>query len=211
MRPVMDRDAALGDFLEKHVLERWQEDLLAINDAYMEKQAQIEASFTGAVDRVCRKAAELQAQGRKGEIQYIYLSLLRTSVREHRAEYRIDLYDSRWFLDSEECAGSWQADFIFTPLFQRFAGLPTVKREYARKVTDMDIERILQLEAVRYHFLAIEFMRSLVPSLLEGEGYRQMGKHPEICILAGEYRDQSEILYGGPEGVQEKDEAEVRF
>lgn len=209
MIPMMDRETALGDFLAKHIIDRWQEDLLVINDVYMENQAQIEKSLAEAVDRVCMEAVKLQQQGLKGDIQYIYFSWLRSGMLEQRAEYRIDLYDERWFLDPVECAGSWRADFIFDPLFKRFSGLSQVKSDYARKITQMDIERIMQIEAVRYHIFAVEYLRSEVASLLEGKGYVQMGKKAEIAILAGEYRDQSEILYGGPESVQTEGEAGV--
>ncbi|MNH43805.1 hypothetical protein D3C79_1057970 [compost metagenome] len=72
----------------------------------------------------------------------------------------------------------------------------------------MDIERILQIEAIRYHLFTIEFMRSMIPSILECEGYNQLGKKPNICILAGEYRDRSELLYGQPEAEPEENTSE---
>lgn len=203
----MDRDAALGDLLERYVFDRWQEDLLAIGDRYDKNQIKIETGFVQAIDNICRQAAQLQAQQLKGDIQYIYVSLLRTSVMEHRAHYRIDIYDERWFLDPVECSGLWEADFIFDPLFQRITELNTVKTQYARKISSMDIERILQIEAARYHLFAIEFMRNLIPSILEGEGYILMGKKPNICLLVGEYRDQCEILHGNPEGESSGTEA----
>ncbi|MFE0560858.1 hypothetical protein ACFW1P_33565 [Paenibacillus sp. NPDC058910] len=81
--------------------------------------------------------------------------------------------------------------------------LEAVKSSYARKISTMDIERILQIEAIRYHLFAIEFMRNMVPSILECEGYNLLVKKPNICILAGEYRDRSELLYGQPETGQE--------
>ncbi|WP_201452158.1 MULTISPECIES: hypothetical protein [Paenibacillus] len=203
MSSVMDRDAALGDFLEKYVLERWQEDLAAIGEHYEKNQAEIEAGFLKAVDTACMQAVHLQEQQLKGDIQYIYLSLLRTSIMEHQAVYRIDVLDERWFLDPSECVVQWQADFIFNPLFQRIAALDNVKSNYARKISAMDVERILQIEAYRYHLFAIEFMRGLVPSILEGEGFLRMGQKPTLCILAGEFRDQSEILFQAEGGGDE--------
>ncbi|MOA27830.1 hypothetical protein D3C78_1487300 [compost metagenome] len=127
---------------------------------------------------------------------------------EHKASYRIDIHDERWFLDPVECFSHWQADFIFDPLFKRMRELEAVKTSYARKISTMDIERILQIEAIRYHLFTIEFMRSMIPSILECEGYNQLGKKPNICILAGEYRDRSELLYGQPEAEPEENTSE---
>ncbi|RRJ63177.1 hypothetical protein EHV15_09780 [Paenibacillus oralis] len=208
MSSVMSREEALGLFLENHVLDRWQGDLETISETFIKNQDSIKAGFAGVMDAVCRKGAGFQDTGVKGEIQFIYLSLLRTSVKEHQADYRIDLYDERWFFDPVECSLNWQAEFIFAPLFQRMRELDQLKSSYARKVSSMDIERILQMEAERYHLVAIEFMRSMVPAVLDCEGYKLLAKKPNLCIFAGEYRDRSEVIYGqpeaGPAGIAEE-------
>ncbi|WP_098748613.1 hypothetical protein [Paenibacillus sp. EZ-K15] len=203
MSTVMSREEALGHLLENHVFDRWQGDLDIISESYIQNQDATIAEFVSSVDSACKKAAELQDAGMKGDIQYIYLSLLRTSLMEYKVSYRIDIHDERWFLDPVECSSHWKAEFIFNPLFQRMRELEAVKSSYARKISTMDIERILQIEAIRYHLLAIEFMRNMVPSILECEGYNLLVKKPNICILAGEYRDRSELLYGQPETGQE--------
>lgn len=203
MSAVMSREEALGHLLENHVFDRWQGDLDIISESYIQNQDATIAEFVSSVDSACKKTAELQDAGMKGDIQYIYLSLLRTSLMEHKASYRIDIHDERWFLDPVECSSHWKAEFIFNPLFQRMRELEAVKSSYARKISTMDIERILQIEAIRYHLFAIEFMRNMVPSILECEGYNLLVKKPNICILAGEYRDRSELLYGQPETGQE--------
>ncbi|WP_213592816.1 hypothetical protein [Paenibacillus woosongensis] len=208
MSSVMSREEALGHLLEHHVFDRWQGDLDIISDSYIQNQEATIGEFVSSVDAACKKAAELQEAGMKGDIQYIYLSLLRTSFMEHKASYRIDIHDERWFLDPVECSSHWQADFIFDPLFKRMRELEAVKTSYARKISTMDIERILQIEAIRYHLFTIEFMRSMIPSILECEGYNQLGKKPNICILAGEYRDRSELLYGQPEAEPEENTSE---
>lgn len=203
MSAVMSREEALGHLLENHVFDRWQGDLDIISESYIQNQDATIAEFVSSVDSACKKAAELQDAGMKGDIQYIYLSLLRTSLMEYKVSYRIDIHDERWFLDPVECSSHWKAEFIFNPLFQRMRELEAVKSSYARKISTMDIERILQIEAIRYHLFAIEFMRNMVPSILECEGYNLLVKKPNICILAGEYRDRSELLYGQPETGQE--------
>lgn len=202
MTALMDKRMALADFMEKYVTDKWEQDFVAINEAYVREQERINAGLISAFEEACRNAAKLQEQGLKGEIQYIHFSYLRTSIQENTSYYRIDAYDTNWFLDREECCSLWDASFIFQPLFERMNGLETKKAGYARKVTSMDIERIKQTEALNYHFLAIEFLRESVPLLLGSTAYQHMNKSTEISILAGEYIDQSEILYAnsGTEG-----------
>lgn len=203
MSGQMDKQAAVHDFWLTHVKDRWQHDLIEIDQRYREQKGSIESGLFDTFHALCAQAARQQEQGEKGEICTIYFSFLRTSILENRAAYRLDAYDENWFLDRTECSVVWEADFIFAPLFRRMAELETVKSSYARKITSMDIERIKLMEAIKYHLLTVEFVRSMVPVLLECQGYCQMAKSPEICLFAGEFRDQAEVLYAHP-GPAEK-------
>ena len=73
--------------------------------------------------------------------------------------------------------------------------LELYKSDYLRKITSMDIERIKKYEAIKYHIFAIEFVRTMIDQLIEVEKYKEMLKTPNIVILAGEYMDQTEVLY----------------
>ncbi|MFS0556146.1 hypothetical protein [Brevibacillus sp. 179-C9.3 HS] len=204
MSKLMDKQAAMQDFFHNHVLDRWQYDLLEIDQRYSEQKESIESSFCHAFDKLCAQAARQQQEGSKGEIHTIYVSYLRTSIMENSATYRLDAHDENWYLDQTECSVLWDADFIFAPLFRRMEDLEKIKSAYARKITSMDIERIKQMEAIKYHLLTVEFMKSMVPVLLETTSYRQMAKSPKFCLLVGEYRDQSEVLYQHPDPANEE-------
>ncbi|WP_334073514.1 MULTISPECIES: hypothetical protein [Paenibacillus] len=209
MKPYMDREAAIDDFLEKHVIGRWEEDIPLISQVYEQKRTDIEAGLLKVADEVCRKAALLQGQQLKGDIQYLYFTFLRTSLLERKACYRIDVYDHRWYLDRVECSARWEADFIFDPLFRRMTELESVRREYARKISVMDVDRILQIVAVYYHSFAVEFIRTMVADLLQSDGFGVMRKRPDFLVLAGEYQDQSEVLFGPLEPDHDSDRSEA--
>lgn len=194
------QESVLEDFLQTHVFAKWQHDLILINDTYNAHRDSIDSGFQLAFDTLCSQAAALQEQGKKGPIQYLYISLLRTSLMEDAAIYLMEAYDTNWLLDPVNCSVKWRADFIFDPLFHRMEVLETKKIEYARKITSMDIDRIKQIEAVKYHLLSIEYMRNRVPALLASSAYQQLDKSPEFALMAGEYRDQSETLYGAEAG-----------
>ncbi|MFD7523409.1 hypothetical protein [Paenibacillus chitinolyticus] len=195
----MDKEAALEDFLEKHIFGKWQEDLMTVDAVYQEHRQRIEEEFLAAFEAVCGQAAALQAKGCKGAIRYIYFSLMRTSVMENSPCYRIEAYDENWLIDTADCRSEWRADFTFAPLFRRMEELEETKKSYARRVTSADLDRIKQIEAVKYHLLTVEFMRNMVPQLLACKNYQQMDKFPEIALLAGEYRDECQLLHGSLE------------
>ncbi|WP_374020736.1 hypothetical protein ABU162_14825 [Paenibacillus thiaminolyticus] len=197
---VMSKEEALQDLLEQHVFDRWQSDLPEIDERYRQEKEHIERRFLEAFEAVCKQAAKLQEEGRKGSIHYVYISFLRTSIMANTAQYRIDAYDDNWFLDLEECASSWSADFIFVPLFRRMGELEEKRKAYARKITPMDIEKIKLIEAYKYHLLTVEWIRGFVPSLIESEAYRQMDRSAKLQLFVGEYKDQCELLYETPGG-----------
>ncbi|CAH8247771.1 hypothetical protein WJ0W_005028 [Paenibacillus melissococcoides] len=199
----MSKEEALQDLLERYVFDRWQFDLPEIDERYRQEKEQIERRFLAAFEAVCKQAAKLQAEGRKGSIRYVYISFLRTSIMANTALYRIDAYDDNWFLDVEECASSWSADFIFAPLFRRMGELEEKRKAYARKITRMDIEKIKLIEAYKYHLLTVEWLRGFIPSLIDSETYRRMDKSANLQLFIGEYKDQCELLYetgGGDDG-----------
>ncbi|QDY83667.1 hypothetical protein FQU75_09790 [Paenibacillus polymyxa] len=191
---LMDRDAALQDLLEKHVFTEWLQDLALIENNFLSRQQAIADELMAALESLCQLATVQHEQGRKGEIRYIYISLLRTRVMKNKAIYRIDAYDENWFLDGAECAVEWSADFIFQPLFNRMAKLEQLKSNYARKITTMDIEQIQQIEAIKYHLLTVEFLKSQMPVFVASPSLARMPKAEVCTIFAGEFRDDSKIL-----------------
>ncbi|WP_202113494.1 hypothetical protein [Paenibacillus sp. MMS18-CY102] len=192
----MNRQAALDDLVERFVMNQWITDLALIESEYERRQAEIESAFLAAFDEACKQSAMLQQTGGKGKAVYIYISLLRTQVMEGRAGYRIEVYDENWFMDRQDCAGVWEADFIFQPLFARMEALKGQLGQYARKVTVMDIDQMIQLELITYHTLTIELLKEMVPRLLpRSEWFESMVRSDALKILAGEYRDASELLY----------------
>lgn len=195
MIQTINKETALKDFIEKHVQERWIKNIEIINKNYIENSDKIESQFIKTFEKLCKKAISLQNEGNKGEISYIYISFLRTRIMENTAFYRIDAYDSNWFADKEECFEFWDADFMFKDFFQHMEELELYKSDYLRKITSMDIERIKKYEAIKYHIFAIEFVRTMIDQLIEVEKYKEMLKTPNIVILAGEYMDQTEVLY----------------
>ncbi|MBC2580545.1 hypothetical protein [Clostridium sp. DJ247] len=196
LNSTINKNEALQDFIEKYIADRWQEELFVIDERYKKNKEHIDNELISVFDSICKNALKLQNQDKKGDIKYIYISFLRTSIMDNKSFYRIDAYDKNWFLDKEECCTYWNTDFVFNSLFNHIEELEEKKKEYAKKITSMDIERIKLLEALKYNALVTEFIREMIPRLIETEGYIEMGKSLEICILVGEYMDASEIIYG---------------
>ncbi|MMZ71061.1 hypothetical protein D1872_342910 [compost metagenome] len=49
----------------------------------------------------------------------------------------------------------------------------------------------------------------MVPDLLQSDGFGVMRKRPDFLVLAGEYQDQSEVLFGPLEPDHDLDRSEA--
>ncbi|MBY6915842.1 hypothetical protein FDB42_16140 [Clostridium botulinum] len=195
MIKYQDEDKILEEFKTKYVDNIWVDNFIIIDEFYRNNKEDIDSELIKRFDSVCEECISMQNDNLKGQVTYIYFSLLRTSILEGKGEFRIDLYDENWFLDKQECSINIELDFLYSSLFELKSNLKSRKIEYGRTITDMDIEYIILDEADKYHILAVEFLKELVSKFIEIDSYKEMKKSSNIKIISGELMDSSEIIY----------------
>ena len=99
-----DKEKVLKEFEEKYVNDRYATEFGKIIEKYKTDRESIKEILALKFNSVCKEAMVLQEKELKGEIRYIYFSMLRTRLLENKGQWRIDLYDEKWFLDKEECS-----------------------------------------------------------------------------------------------------------
>jgi hypothetical protein len=190
-----DKEKVLKEFEEKYVTDTYVDEFEKIIENYKTDRESIKEILISKFNSVCKEAILLQEKELKGEIRYIYFSMLRTRLLEDKGQWRIDLYDEKWFLDKEECQVYIDLDFIYEPLFNHMKELSGKKKEYDGIIKEKDIESIKLREANKYHVLALNVIRDIMQSFLECESYKEMKKKEDIVIMAGEYMDASITIY----------------
>ncbi|MCB2342178.1 hypothetical protein [Clostridium estertheticum] len=111
-----------------YVVNTWFNDFLKIDEIYRSDNYVIDGNLVSAFNEVCKQAICLQDKQLKGEIRYIYFSLLRTSILENKGEYRVDLYDENWFLDKQESFINIDLNFIFASILSIWKNLRKRKK-----------------------------------------------------------------------------------
>lgn len=185
----------LQEFYLKYVHNKWMDEFMKVDEIYKNHKENIEANLISTFNEICRKCIELQEKNLKGNIKYIYFSLLRSSFLEYKGEYRVDLYDENWFLDKEECSINIDLSFVFRPVLEQIENLKEYKKEYRKNITDMDIESMMLIEVDKYNILAVGFLRNMVEKFMKTPSYVEMKKVEDIMVLVGEYMDVSTIIY----------------
>lgn len=191
----VDKEKVMFEFKTKYVEGHFQEQFPKIQEKINKNKETLKEGIISRFKEVCCKAINMQEQALKNEIKYIHISFLRTSLMESSGIYRIDLYDDKWFLDKEDCSVNIDLSLIYESLFEHMKKLMERKMEFGRIITEMDIEKLVLKEADKYHKIGIDIFKSLVSDLEKCHKYEEMKKSKEISILAGEYRDEAEIIY----------------
>ncbi|AGX44146.1 hypothetical protein [Clostridium saccharobutylicum] len=190
-----DKNKVLKEFQEKYVVDRYKEEFTKIIEKYKTNREEIKENLTTKFNSVCKEAISLQEKELKGEIRYIYFSMLRTRLLEDKGIWRIDLYDEKWFLDKEECSINIDLDFIYESLFNHMKELAEKKKEYGRTIKEKDIQVIKLREANKYHSFTLYLIKDLLKSFLEDSSYKEIKKKDDISIMIGEYMDTAMMIY----------------
>lgn len=191
-----DKEEVIQEFKEKYVDNLWFNHFIENDEFYRNNKDEIDSRLRMQFESVCKKCIDMQEMNLKGEIHYIYFSLLRTSILEGKGEFRIDFYDENWFLDKDECSINIDMSFLYQSLFELKSSLNGKKIEYGRDITDMDIEYIIMDEADKYHILCIEFLKEIIKEqFINLDSYVEIKKSSSIKILVGEFMDDVEIAY----------------
>ncbi|WP_297430171.1 hypothetical protein [Clostridium sp.] len=194
----VDKEKVMAEFETKYVEGRFEEEYPRIQEKIDKDKEVIKAEVISKFKVACNKAKNLQKKNLKNEIQYIYISFLRTSIMQNLGKCRIDLYDDKWFLDKEECSIDIDFSFIYEPLFVFIEELQERKKQYGRTITEMDVDKIKLKEGDRYHAIGIKLLKTLVNDLVECTEYKEMEKSDDISIFAGKYRDEAVLIYETP-------------
>jgi hypothetical protein len=205
----MMQDEQIKKFITSQVAAWLQEDLLKIDQEFPIAREKIVESLAAALSRICYKAHELQQTGNKGSVAYLCISFLRTNLLEDDWQYRLDLYDEKFYLDSIECTETWELEFVWKHLKRRMSELTdTIKHSlYANKVRSCHLNEIKLHMAEKYQQTAILLTKLLLPEVIERLDDAGVSKMPVITIRMGEYLDHSVPLYEIRRDAAEGEEA----
>ena len=202
----VDKEKILQEFKDKYVNNRSINEIPKINKKIEKNEKVIKNEILLNFNKVCENAKNLQKYNLKKKIKFIYISFLRTSLLENKGIWRIDLFDENWFLDKEECFINLDFSFIYENLFNFIEELQEKKKEYGRAITEMDVEKIKLQEGDKYHKLIIRPFGDIINEFIECENFKEMNKHEELMIFAGEYMDEVELLYESLSEEMKKEE-----
>lgn len=183
------------EYYNQYIRDKWVGNLIQIDINYEEKYEEIKESLKNQFQNICKEVLLQQENNEKGSIKYIYISFLRTNVLENNSNYRVDFYDEDWFLDKVESSGNMDMSFVFSYLYKFIDDLKEEIQKNKIKLSEVEIEKIKLDDSEKYNILAIEYLKSLIEDIIDGDYYKKLNKSDKIYIMSGEYMDNSTLLY----------------
>ncbi|VBB06152.1 Hypothetical protein LUCI_1367 [Lucifera butyrica] len=191
----MNQYEALLHLLKNGAAEPYYQNLEALDAYYLSHLEKLTEDFVLVFCRFCRKVRKQQEQGRKGKIAYIHCSFLYTSLMEGKGGYRLDALDENWYLDKQECAGSYDGAWAYSFLHEFCCRLNDARKKYAGRITVYDIDLIKRTEAARYGAYVEAIARRGMKKAVTCPEFIAMEKEDVVHITIGEYKDQSREIY----------------
>lgn len=185
------------DFINKQTANWLEEDVLIMQQYFPANQDKITGSLSAAISQLCRQASRQQQEGCKGSAAYLCLSFLRTNILDDKWQYRLDLYDERFYLDQTECSTIWEIDFVWDYLKGRLAELTKAVSTtmYVNKVRPRHINQVKMSMAEQYHEIAMVCTKLIIEEALKTPEYAALQKVPNFRVLMGEYVDKNMLMY----------------
>jgi len=152
--------------------------------AWCEKNAeQFVAECLAPFVELFARCTDLQSREEKGEIHYLCISHLLSSILTDSYQFRLDLYDDRFLLDEDAVTEYWTVPYVFASFNDDLTALQNIIRKKFIRLAPFEMEHI-RIAYAEYHF-------ALIASLLKDlAGY--IGVLGEPIQKAEEYK----VLFG---------------
>ncbi|GMA99903.1 hypothetical protein [Pelosinus sp. IPA-1] len=184
-------------FIEQQSANWLEEDVPVMQQEFPKNQETITESLSAAIRQICHQASRQQQVGCKGPAAYLCISFLRTNILEDCFQYRMDMYDEKFYLDRTECSGCFEIDFVWQYFQARMAQLEKAVHSsiYKNKIRTRQLNAIKLDMAEQYHQVAMLCTKLLIDEAVKTPEYRALSKVPEFKILMGDYKDKIMLLY----------------
>lgn len=143
------------------------------------------------------RGIQLQQEGRKGEIHYLYISHLTSSILTGSYQLRLDLYNHLFLLDEEEVSNYWTVPYVFDTFTDDLQTLEdSIKKNFIR-LRFFEMEYI-KLNYAKYHYVLISNLLRELADVIDAVG-ESLVKSEEYKILFGELWGECVTIYPAKE------------
>ena len=145
-------------------------------------------------NRMVKSFKEFFVRCRDKRVEYIVLSILRTSLLEGKGMCLISGYDENWYLDMNPVEGKFDSGFIFSFFHEYAEIIDKERKKYIGKITYGDIEKIKRERFMDYAGFLYAIFNNSMESIMELEELEKSNISETVQMRIGEYMDETEMV-----------------
>ncbi len=187
--------------------ERFEQSQRLIQDHCVKFGKEIAAEMLSAFQDTFLQTAQFQSTGEKGDVRYIVLSHLYSSIYTGGYAMKLDIFDQRFYADPHEIDAcltlNWLHDFLEKDMnwFRE-----SLKSHNILHLREYELEQIRYRYVYYYHAAALKLISESMPALLQLSEFQSLAVAPEMEVMYGSYMDQAVVIW-----PKEEKENEVFF
>lgn len=191
---MINRKEMMTQYASELLEEQFLKSIKEIQKIYDNNAIEITTFYLNSFYILLQKTKELQIKQKKGKIQYICISFLRSSMYTKSHEYCINVYDSDFYLDFVELYHNWKPDFIMDYFESDIAYSVKILRKKVPRIQNFEIQEIKQWYIYEYYYLIQKFCEDKIKEVIEVVLESEIKLEKEFFILFGGYMEKSKIL-----------------
>lgn len=192
----MNREEAMSTFQENVVNPTWNQVLFHLDERFRQNALVWGQDFFVHLVKAFEKICELQNQEKLGEINYIFITFLRTNLLEKRMELSIYAADKNWWFDEKiQQVGVFPCSYIFQPYYDCFLSFNQLRKKYVGKIIEEDIWHMQQEEGKNLLCYIERVSKLQRGKIQENNSFKKIKKGSEIKIYVGEHMDLGYLVY----------------
>ncbi|WP_017814724.1 pentapeptide repeat-containing protein [Paenibacillus shenyangensis] len=164
---------------------------------------EIKANFISCCRHICIQ----QAAGTKEAVHYILYSLLRTGLIDDQPAYLIQATDENNVFDRDPLEYEYDGNCLYRYWKLLLEELAAEASSSGWQISVVEMEHIRLEEANYFHHAIIPLLRKAIRQAVQLPEYMEMNRSEQLEIRAGEYLDQSILIY--KEDCTDPDAAEI--
>lgn len=178
--------------------DRLMEDFLKVNlprlmFEYKQKESEHLEKFIEALRTLFDEGRRMQEAGDKNAVSYLAICYCKSSVFTGHYELKLDLYDTEFYLDEQECSVYWEPDFIFSFLEEDIKYFQKNISKRVPRIRTYEIQRYLMGYVNNYMYILSEFLRQKMPEVLEQVPVDGLETNGKLQVLFGEYMGKMKV------------------
>lgn len=182
------------EYATKMLKEKFLQSAEQIQGDYNIHKGEIIKSYLKVFETLLQNTENQQKKGKKGEIQYICISYLRSSLYTKSYQFQIDFYDTSFYLDTMECSQNWKSDFIMKYFEEDIRSTAEYIKRTKIRVLDWELEEIRKNYIYQYYYLVQKFCEDKASEVMELIKHSSIKTTEPMFLLYGGYMERTKVI-----------------